>query len=388
LQESFAGWVHQSADEARVLVNLDYVKKEDRFHGNAKSPGDGFAAALLWRQNGGEEPKFVADLANKKGGQSAVRGPWADNPRGWTVLGYGPFRRASGEAAPAARLMSGPPRVAALVSLFREDASLLESLEWLKDVHTRSLEGNERASATKRFVLSLLDDGLMPEGVRVLDFKADGLIVEQHGVKLTLRDLSDGYRTVATLALDILRHFDRSEPGLHMRDDGPLHRAPPLVQNHAVVLIDEIDAHLHISWQRRVGRWMTDHFPNVQFIVTTHSPFICQSASDRGIIRLSSPGEPTRDAEHVSPELFRRVVNGSIDDAIVTELFGLDSPYSIESQSKRAVLAELESRAIHGGISAAERRRLKSLQLELAFSVPDQVASALRELRAQIQDDN
>ncbi len=297
LSESFAGWVRIGSAEARVALEIVYDKTQDRFQELGKLPKDGFWAGLRWAQNGGDEPALAADQP-KKASQSAVRGPWADNPRGWIVLGYGPFRRASGEAAPAQRLMSGPPRLAGLVSLFREDASLIESLEWLKDVHTRSLEGNERAKATKQFVLTLLDHGLMPEGVRVRDFTSEGLIVEQHGVRLTLRDLSDGYRTVATLALDVLRHLERSDPGLKMRDDGPLHQAPPLVQNHAVVLIDEADAHLHVSWQQRIGRWMVEHFPNVQFIVTTHSPFICQSASERGLIRLPAPGE-TGNAEHI-----------------------------------------------------------------------------------------
>lgn len=386
LSESFAGWVRIGASEARVALEIVYEKKQDRFQELGKLPKDGFSAGLRWMKNGGDEPALTVDQP-KKASQSAVRGPWADNPRGWIVLGYGPFRRASGEAAPAQRLMSGPPRLAGLVSLFREDASLIESLEWLKDVHTRSLEGNERAKATKHFVLALLDHGLMPEGVRVRDFTSEGLIVEQHGVRLTLRDLSDGYRTVATLALDILRHLERSDPGLKMRDDGPLHQAPPLVQNHAVVLIDEADAHLHVSWQQRIGRWMVEHFPNVQFIVTTHSPFICQSASERGLIRLPAPGELDGNAEHVDEALYRRVINGGADDAVVSELFGLETPYSPEAREKREALAQLEARAVSGALSASERKRLKGLQLELSFSPPVEVATELRRLRAELAGD-
>ena len=52
----------------------------------------------------------------------------------------------------------------------------------------------------------------------------------------------------------------------------------PVVTHRGVVLIDEVDVHLHVSWQRSIGFWLKKHFPNVQFIVTTHSPFVCQAA--------------------------------------------------------------------------------------------------------------
>jgi len=52
--------------------------------------------------------------------------PWKQDPQGWLVVGYGPYRRLTGHASDAQRLMTGPERVARLVSLFREDASLVE----------------------------------------------------------------------------------------------------------------------------------------------------------------------------------------------------------------------------------------------------------------------
>ncbi len=57
-----------------------------------------------------------------------------------------------------------------------------------------------------------------------------------------------------------------------------------------VVLIDEIDAHLHPSWQVDVGFWFTRYFPQLQFIVTTHSPLVCRAAEKGSIWRLAKPG--------------------------------------------------------------------------------------------------
>jgi predicted ATP-binding protein involved in virulence len=51
-----------------------------------------------------------------------------------------------------------------------------------------------------------------------------------------------------------------------------------------------IDAHLHPTWQKNVGKWFQDRFPNIQFIVTTHSPLICQAATHGSVWHLPHPG--------------------------------------------------------------------------------------------------
>jgi len=54
-----------------------------------------------------------------------------------------------------------------------------------------------------------------------------------------------------------------------------------------VVLIDEVDAHLHPEWQREIGFWLKRSFPKIQFLVTTHSPIICQAADANGLFVLA-----------------------------------------------------------------------------------------------------
>lgn len=61
----------------------------------------------------------------------------------------------------------------------------------------------------------------------------------------------------------------------------------PATQLQGIVLIDEIDAHLHVSLQRKILSFFSETFPNVQFIVTTHSPFVVQSVSDAVVYDLS-----------------------------------------------------------------------------------------------------
>lgn len=298
------------------------------------------------------------------------------------LIAYGPYRRLSGHATDVERLMSGPAEIARVVSLFREDASLVESVAWLREVYLRRLEKNGKDAKLEKAVLALLDDSLLPDGARVIRIDSDGLWVHQNGVPLTLRELSDGYRTVAALVLDIVRHLHEAYDELEIREAHGLEGARLQILNPAVVLIDEVDLHLHVRWQKRIGFWLKRHFPNIQFIVTTHSPFICQAADPGGLIRLPMPGEG-RQVEKVSEELYYTVVNGSIDEAVLSELFGLDSLYSDETDRLRDQVAALESTVILGTATPEEMNELQRLRGKLPRSMSSDVELKMRSLRDQ-----
>jgi predicted ATP-binding protein involved in virulence len=98
--------------------------------------------------------------------------------------------------------------------------------------------------------------------LRVSDEAAPRLLLDRRGVALPVRQLSDGERGSLALVLDLTRRLAQANPGL----DDPAAKGP------GVVLIDEIDLHLHPKWQREIVRNLPDAFPQLQFIATTHSP--------------------------------------------------------------------------------------------------------------------
>lgn len=377
LSDSFAGWIRDGQEEARVTVSLEPNSDADRFRGLGKLPRK-ISGSLSWKRDpGGQEPNLSSEPPLRTKLYGPWRGPWSENPDGWFVAGYGPFRRLTGHATEALRMMVGPYHVKRLVSLFREDASLVECVEWLKAVYLQRLEKRAGFAQLEATVLRLLDNGLLPDGMRVEKIDSTGLWVKQHGVKLSLREISDGYRTMAALVLDLVRQiFDcYGELVAESNEDDDL-----LVLNPGVVLVDEIDVHLHVSWQQRIGFWLKKHFPNIQFLVSTHSPFICQAADSRGLIRLPAPGEGEA-ARHVEGEQFRRIVYGSADDAALTELFGLETTYSGVALAKRGEYSRLRAKQIRGAATEREKRRLKELQMELPLGPRQEVAAAVETLR-------
>jgi predicted ATP-binding protein involved in virulence len=106
------------------------------------------------------------------------------------------------------------------------------------------------------------------------------LLIEKAGQTFDLGQLSDGERGILALVLDLARRLSQANPNL----DDPL-------QGQAVVLIDELDLHLHPKWQRTIVQKLTTTFPNCQFIATTHSPLIIGEVEPENIILIAEDGE-------------------------------------------------------------------------------------------------
>lgn len=238
------------------------------------------------------------------------------------------------------------------------------------------LEKDDKFIALQDSVFRILNDGLLPDNARVIRYDRDGLWLEQGGVALTVEGLSDGYRVVTSLILDIVRRIFAAFGVFSLQDEPNGSVSCP---SSGVVLIDEIDVHLHVSWQQRIGIWLREHFPNVQFIVSTHSPFICQAASEGGLIRLAAPGESSRTPEVLEDEVAKRIIHGGADDAVLSELFGLESAYGIATQDKRRELTEL---VLH---EPEDSPRIRELRSELALSPTAEVAQAVTELSLRIE---
>ncbi len=294
---------------------------------------------------------------------------------GWFLCGYGPFRRLTGHVPTTMNLLNGPTKSSRLSKLFRDDAPLVESVAWLRELHLLRLKKDKAASELLDSVIRLLNNGLLPKGATVRKIDSKGLWVEQGGVLLPLNDLSDGYRTMTALVLDLTRQI------FGCFEDLKLTLNEDIVQvNHpGVVLVDEMDNHLHISWQRRIGFWLKAHFPHIQFIVTSHSPYICQAADPNGLIRLSGPGEEPA-AEHVTNQMYFNIINGSADDAALTALFGLDLPHTPRAETFRETVAELEALIIQGKATSAQKKEYAKLSRQLPDTQSTLVEQALRRL--------
>lgn len=356
LQPSFHRWVKEGSVEGRIELMVVPEKGVDEFSGGGKTAYKPFPATVILRT--GEKDTSVDVVDSQK---TAKRGLWSAAAQGWFSCGYGPFRRVFGASSDAMRLMVGAS-TERFVTMFQEAASLAEVDQWLRSLNHKKLEGKSTETQHLALLIEILRDELMPNQITVDRVDSDGLwLKDRNGLQLAWNDMSDGYRSALALLADILRHLINAYgiDGLTERTaDGKL-----CIAKGGVVMIDEIDAHLHPEWQREIGFWLKSHFPKIQFLVTTHSPIICQAADENGLFVLSEPGGEDPPRALTSAE-YKIVISSRPDTILLTPAFGLQNTRSPRAVEGRAEYAKLMAKQRAGAfLTKDEKSRAQQLQL-------------------------
>jgi hypothetical protein len=186
----------------------------------------------------------------------------------------------------------------------------------------------------------------------------DGFMLRQgDNTSLPLEQLSDGYRSAIAMLIDIVRQLVE----VYGADALEFVRQPR-IEHTGVVLIDEVDAHLHPSWQRQIGEWFKRVLPNMQFIVTSHSPLICQAASESGIYHLPGPGSDEAPFQLTSLD-YQRVIAGRPNEIYRSPAFGLSHTRSPKAVSARTEYAQLQALKQVKQLSFAEMEKERQLSL-------------------------
>lgn len=354
LQPSFHRWITDGEHEASIELTIIREKNDDVPSGKGRLEQGPFSAKISLK-NGHTEPVITGSPQNPK------RTVWSYDAKGWFCCGYGPFRRVFGASSSATRAMVATP-TKHFVTMFQEEASLQEVDQWLRTLSHKALEQKSLEKQQLDVLLELFGSDLLPNQMTVDRVDSDGLwLKDRQGVRLSWSEMSDGYRAALVLLADIVRHLIEAYGvhGLTARDDaGKL-----VLTKSGVVLIDEIDAHLHPEWQREIGFWLTRHFPNIQFIVTTHSPLICQAARPNGLFVLPEPGSGFAPRALTSQE-YKQVIASRPDTILLTPAFGLQNTRSPKAVQGRADYARLKAKERAGGaLNAEEKAQLRQLQL-------------------------
>jgi predicted ATP-binding protein involved in virulence len=151
------------------------------------------------------------------------------------------------------------------------------------------------------------------------------------------------------------------------------------LHEEGVVLIDELDIHLHPLWQRDIAQLLQAQFPNLQFIVATHSPLIASGAGEKAATFRFSMSEGKAIVEKV-----KNISALSVDYILRSPAFGLISPYSPQTQEKIDRYDSLLSK--QNRLSPEERRDFGQLQLFVQEARPFGGPPAPGSLEAKIDD--
>lgn len=177
-------------------------------------------------------------------------------------------------------------RVVAYMDCLSEISNMKQMTNWFARMEQISWQQDKKIAEyeiVKRAVNIFMGEMLGENTVRVFyDKRTEELMYENGTEVLPIRLLSSGFRTLVGMVLDIAYRMAILNPFLL---DKILKETP------GIVLVDEIDMHLHPKWQWNVVKALKKTFPKVQFIVTTHSPIIVASCKNENLISLNHKTE-------------------------------------------------------------------------------------------------
>ena len=154
-------------------------------------------------------------------------------------------------------------------TLFSSSVDLLNPIEWLRDIYNETND-NQKVEISLEKAISIIKK-LLNKDIEI-SVNAKSVTFKERGHIVSFEQLSAGYRSVIILICDLLDRLSKNQS--HIED---------ISQFRGVVLIDEIELHLHPKWKYRFIHTLREILPNIQFIVTTHSPTVLLGASKEAV---------------------------------------------------------------------------------------------------------
>jgi hypothetical protein len=248
------------------------------------------------------------------------------------VVGYSATRHVerSDRESPSLRRETSFIRAQRVQGLFQEYFPLIPLTAWLPRIQDSN---PDRYTQVQHLINKLLGHGHY-----TFSGEMDGreYVFERGGLKLPFPALSDGYRAYLGWLGDLLYHVVTTCPP-----------GKKLIDNQGIVMVDEIDLHLHPKWQITVLQILAKELPNLQFVVTSHSPLIVGSLEWMNIIVMEPAG-----ATASIPKRLQAPVHGlDADQVLLTDFFRLESTRASDRQRR---LKRLTVEARKGGLEAAK----------------------------------
>ena len=243
-----------------------------------------------------------------------------------------------------------------IASRFRAYKSCLQAtstfkifMKWYKGKEISAIQKREEDYALK-VIKNLIISNLPNCKNLYYEFDVDKIegikIVQENGKVLPFEYLSDGTRNLFAMLADIAYKCLVLNP--HLRENA-------LTESNGIVLIDELDLHLHPEWQKQIIVSLKRAFPNIQFIASTHSPFLIQEAEEGQLLKLKDNNievsggdqlsiediaqskqevenpqwsEKKKELYVAAEEYYKALENGEIDESLESKVAELMQPFS------------------------------------------------------------
>ncbi|PJJ96218.1 ATP-binding protein [Lysobacteraceae bacterium NML03-0222] len=191
---------------------------------------------------------------------------------------FSPKRQLPGQPRNLPEAKPFAPSIAYDRALHDREVELREFMHWFRTQEKLGVDNEPRRLKVLDALRAVVSD-LMPEfsDLRIQEQPRLGFVVDKRGQPFYLHQLSDGERGLLALVFDLTRRLAIANPNSEN----------PIAEGTALVLIDEIELHLHPKWQREVIKRLPNIFKGCQFVVTTHSPQVIGEVEARCVRLLT-----------------------------------------------------------------------------------------------------
>jgi predicted ATPase len=259
-----------------------------------------------------------------------------DNSPAWFIVGYGATRRVeTGEYSASSEERRRRLRYRRVAGLFEEGVTLTPLTAWLPIFQRERPEVHD---AALRLINRLLPEELHFHGEMERESRNLGereYLFEHRGLSIPFGALSDGYRAYVGWVADLAYHLASvAKPGDELWDYS------------GVVLIDEIDLHLHPEWQRCVVERVATALPRMQLVFSTHSPIVAGTLKRENILVT----ELASDGSSEVRQLEEHIYGLNADQVLVSSYFNLNTTRAPGFERQ---MRQLTQRAWEGDKNAA-----------------------------------
>lgn len=309
-------------------------------------------------------------ISNARKGLEPLDDALENTQRNYFVVGYGSSRRlASDTSIGPERSHYRSPRARSIATLFDSEAQLNPLESWAMELDYES--GQEGLDAVQSALSSFLPGMTFDH----IDKKAKQLLFKTPDGPIPLSQLSDGYQNVAAWVGDLLYRVHQ------VFED---YKNP--LKTRGLLIIDEVDLHLHPIWQRSLHDFLQRKLPNMQLLVTTHSAVTAQQAQEHQLHYLKREGRSVQLRQFEADPS-----NLLISQLLLTEAFGLETDESKQIEKQKARYRRLRDKKSLTDREKKEFGRLKSTIGESlthrvkSVDIKDSQLARLEAVQAKIQ---
>lgn len=257
----------------------------------------------------------------------------------YACFAYGGLRAVEESGLDAIRELVDDPLTDAAVP--HKPTGMRDFAQWVANTIAREAisarDGDEVRATARRTALTRVEqamEAVVGEPVRLRLADDPFRVVAQLGAtaEVPLAQLADGVQSLLSWVGDLLMRMDR------VKWEGDL----TVTERRFLLLLDEVEVHLHPAWQRKVLPMLERLFPNAQVVLSTHSPFVVNSATDAWIHRFRLSGGTAT----VDPPLPSRI--GTSAAAVLEDVLGVDAEFDVETERHLAEFRRLRDRRLVG----------------------------------------